>query len=495
MGWPQLTNTGLTIPSLEEIRAAYVDLFKDKFGNINTNPDSTDSRLIDILSETDYAMCLAIEAGAATFDPDASEDFIAENIAGLFDLSRLQKSQSSVQFEMTGTPGATVPENRLVKIQPGAMNEGKMFRVRDGFTFNGAGKAFVTGYCEEYGRIMAIAGTVTVIVNSFAGWTNAVNTADASPGRNVENSSQLTVRRLNSIYKPATATQPGIQAYLNDNVDGVTSAKVYVNTKNYVIDGIGPHCIEAVVEGGTDADVAEAIFRRKSASAGTSGNTSVNVTDDNGDIVQINFSRPTDVNVWFHIKLDVNSYFNRGTKSKHTVSVTSAVPFATYYFTVNGTTYQYVAGALDTASDIAQGLYNAYLAGTYTPVTVVYFSGQVFFTVEATYAGSPYYLLVANNMTSTQTAYSTGDQQDVIDNIVSFADGSLVVGTISGLQGVGDDVVLSKYGTPIQLVSNIESIEIYAGTAAALPTSGTNIAITKRQRAEIVDYRITVELI
>jgi len=98
-------------------------------------------------------------------------------------------------------------------------------------------------------------------------------------------------------------------------------------------------------------------------------------------------------------------------------------------------------------------------------------------------------------MTSTQTAYSTGDQQDVIDNIVSFADGSLVVGTISGLQGVGDDVVLSKYGTPIQLVSNIESIEIYAGTAAALPTSGTNIAITKRQRAEIVDYRITVELI
>ncbi len=60
---------------------------------------------------------------------------------------------------------------------------------------------------------------------------------------------------------------------------------------------------EAVVEGGSDADVANKIWLAKPAGIQTFGNTSFTITDSQGEQQVINFSRPTPIYIWVTVAL------------------------------------------------------------------------------------------------------------------------------------------------------------------------------------------------
>jgi len=60
---------------------------------------------------------------------------------------------------------------------------------------------------------------------------------------------------------------------------------------------------EAVVEGGSDADVANKIWLTKPAGIQTFGNTSFTITDSQGEQQVINFSRPTSIYIWVTVAL------------------------------------------------------------------------------------------------------------------------------------------------------------------------------------------------
>lgn len=59
--------------------------------------------------------------------------------------------------------------------------------------------------------------------------------------------------------------------------------------------------MEGIVYGGTDANVAAAIYARKAAGIQTYGSTSVQLTDASGRIRTIKFSRPTTVPIYVKI--------------------------------------------------------------------------------------------------------------------------------------------------------------------------------------------------
>jgi hypothetical protein len=67
-----------------------------------------------------------------------------------------------------------------------------------------------------------------------------------------------------------------------------------------------PKSFEAVVQGGTDEDVAEKIWETKPAGIQTFGNTSFAITDSQGDQQVMNFSRPTPVYIWIDVDLTLN---------------------------------------------------------------------------------------------------------------------------------------------------------------------------------------------
>ena len=66
-------------------------------------------------------------------------------------------------------------------------------------------------------------------------------------------------------------------------------------------DGLPPHSIEAIVYGGTDANIAAAIHARKAAGIQTYGGQSAQVLDASGKLRRIKFSRPTPVPIYVQI--------------------------------------------------------------------------------------------------------------------------------------------------------------------------------------------------
>ena len=62
-----------------------------------------------------------------------------------------------------------------------------------------------------------------------------------------------------------------------------------------VVDSYGnpAHSLSCVVEGGLDADVAQAIYANRGIGPYTNGSTTVTVTGKNGNVMPIRFSRPT----------------------------------------------------------------------------------------------------------------------------------------------------------------------------------------------------------
>ena len=67
--------------------------------------------------------------------------------------------------------------------------------------------------------------------------------------------------------------------------------------------GRPPKSFEAVVEGGTDLDIANKIWQTKPAGIQTYGNTAVTITDSQGDSHVIYFSRATPVYIWVTVQL------------------------------------------------------------------------------------------------------------------------------------------------------------------------------------------------
>lgn len=76
---------------------------------------------------------------------------------------------------------------------------------------------------------------------------------------------------------------------------------------SYVIQGGRvPKSFEAVVQGGTDENIAEKIWETKPAGINTFGNTDFTITDSQGDPQVISFSRPTSIYIWVNVDLTLN---------------------------------------------------------------------------------------------------------------------------------------------------------------------------------------------
>jgi uncharacterized phage protein gp47/JayE len=76
-------------------------------------------------------------------------------------------------------------------------------------------------------------------------------------------------------------------------VDGVESVTVFENTSDTTdVDGMPPHSVEVLVEGGDDQDILDAVFDSVAAGIQKHGTETGTVTDDQGDDHTVKFSRP-----------------------------------------------------------------------------------------------------------------------------------------------------------------------------------------------------------
>ncbi len=135
---------------------------------------------------------------------------------------------------------------------------------------------------------------------------------DATPGNDIESDSDFRLRREQLLRASGAATVEAIRAAVRA-LDDVLQALVFENTTDATdVNGLPPHSFEVVVSGGDDTEIGEEIFDVKPAGIatyrdpGAAGRT-VEVTDSQGFTHDINFTRPTEIEMWIEIEIEIDA--------------------------------------------------------------------------------------------------------------------------------------------------------------------------------------------
>ena len=162
----------------------------------------------------------------------------------------------------------------------------------------------------DYGEVTIPDGVVCKFTDNVSGFESVSNALTPTYGSLEETDEELRHSYIAKLSHLSTAMLTSISAQILNEVTGVESVQGYENDTDTIdSDGLTPHSIEMVVEGGENYSIAKAILDTKACGIGTNGDVSVDVTSDNGDIIPIKFSRPTYLYLWLKIVL-------HGTKAK-----------------------------------------------------------------------------------------------------------------------------------------------------------------------------------
>jgi hypothetical protein len=183
-------------------------------------------------------------------------------------------------------------------------DSGNIFYLEEDYSFAVAGTQTLTFRAKEIGAVSVLANTVTTPVTIVLGVTAVNNPSVVSTlGADQETDSELKIRRIKSVAINAQGYLTSLLAEIL-NVETVETAIVYENTTDTVdSDGIPAHGAWCIVEGGTDALVAEAIYNKRNAGCAMAGAVEVDILQVDGTLFTVKFDRPSseDIHIQFSI--------------------------------------------------------------------------------------------------------------------------------------------------------------------------------------------------
>lgn len=147
----------------------------------------------------------------------------------------------------------------------------------------------------------AAAGYINEMVTLVDGVTRVSNTASIA-GRDVETDEELRSRYALGVFTLGAATYDAILANVTDSIPAATDIKLFENDTDIEVDGLKPHSIKLVIDGGDDDDIAEVLYKYKAAGIDTSGDIEKTVQTDAGSH-KIYFSRPDYQYIWLKAKI------------------------------------------------------------------------------------------------------------------------------------------------------------------------------------------------
>mgnify|MGYP000908871819 FL=1 len=152
------------------------------------------------------------------------------------------------------------------------------------------------------------ANTITKVITPVIGLTSITNPTETSKGEDEETDTNFRTRYQESTELASGSTLDAVKAILL-TLTGVQDVSIEENDNDTIENGIPAHSFETFVYGGADNDVAQAIFDKRPGGIKAFGTTIVDVTDTQGRVFHIGFSRPTSVPIWFKITKTVDSTY------------------------------------------------------------------------------------------------------------------------------------------------------------------------------------------
>ncbi|EID4361877.1 baseplate J/gp47 family protein [Salmonella enterica subsp. enterica serovar Muenchen] len=295
-----VTAEGISAPDYQTILDTLTSYFQQIYGSdAYLEPDSKDGQMVALVALAIHDANNTAIAVYNCFSPATGYGAALTSNVKINGIARKGATNSTVDLLLTGTAGTTIT-NGTVKD-----TNNVIWRLPDSVVIGVDGTVTVTAICSNSGAVAALAGTITTINTPTRGWTSVTNPAAVTVGAPAETDAELRIRQGQSVAIPSITPFEGVDGAIA-NIAGVTRHKLYENdTGKTDGNGLPPHSISAIVDGGDVTEIARTIRGNKGQGVRTWGKTSVTVPDKYGNPHIISFSRPTDVPVYGKITLKV----------------------------------------------------------------------------------------------------------------------------------------------------------------------------------------------
>lgn len=297
----EVTSTGYKLKTQNEWFDEEKEMYLDIDPLWNLDPSTPDGLKLAHDAEVFSALDETLQQAYNSKDPNKASGVDLDVIASLTGTSRSDGTPSTVSgFVLTGvaSPVTTVPSGTIFE----SSVTGSRWTLDQTWTLDGTGTAIVDITCTVDGPTEADANTINRIITTVPGLTSCNNPTPATPGTEIETDSSLRVKRATSVGRPGNNQIDSMLGELYA-VSGVRRVKVYENDTNIPdSNGLPPHSIAPIIDGGTDANVAMAIYIKKNPGvalyqAGTPISVDVTSPTYPDNVKTIKFSRPVYVDM------------------------------------------------------------------------------------------------------------------------------------------------------------------------------------------------------
>jgi uncharacterized phage protein gp47/JayE len=301
-------STGLNLQQLADIVTELENGFKAIYGSdINVGANSPDGQMINLFAQAKIDILDCMSQVYNSFSPTSAIGVALDQRCALNGVVRKGATKT--------TTNVTVTTDREVSLLGLSAGAGTPFTAKDlagnkfYLTTSATGATGPNSLAFEAalsGATETTPNTITGIETIQLGVLSVNNPSNPTvQGTDEETDAALRVRRASSLSLPSQGYLAGLKGALLA-LDDVTRCEVYENNTNvFDSDGISPHSIWAVVEGGADADIADVIYKKRNAGCGMYGSETVAIDQGNGFELTVKFGRPSEEDLY--IKLSVTS--------------------------------------------------------------------------------------------------------------------------------------------------------------------------------------------
>lgn len=301
---PYIDQTGMHVPTYADIRDELISMMKQIFGqDIYIDVDSQDYQQISIFAKKIYDTNSLVLLTYNNRTVNTAIGVGLDNLCALVGITRKPATYSTVQVTING--------DASTEINDGQISDGtNLWDLPAVVTIPSNGIITVQARSHSKGYVTALPNTLTTIVTPAYGWLGVTNNYQANPGVDEETDASLRERYAQATASPANTVFESMIASVSQ-VDGVSKLKVYENDTGITDDnGLPPHSVTFVVEGGDNADIATEIYYKKTPGCYTNGDVEVNLTSETGNVTVVRFYRPTYKTVYVKVLVKKLSGYN-----------------------------------------------------------------------------------------------------------------------------------------------------------------------------------------
>lgn len=298
-----ITDQGVIVPDTATIRDEVVADWRALFGqDLVVTPETPQGIFITQDVQIRDGVARNNAELANQINPDIAGGVWLDGIWRLTGGSRRPATRSMLPgVILSGQPNTLVPAGSVAVVS----GTGARFVTTAPAVIGAGGTVTVSMIAEMTGPVSAPAGSLDQVASSVLGWETVSNPIGAVVGRNVESDVAGRQRRRNTLALQSISAPEAIVSRLYD-IDGVRSLTFRENVTDttMLIDGIllRYHSVWVCVEGGTDAEIAQALLETKTLGAGFTGDIVVPTIEPvSGQTYNVQFDRPAELTYFVRV--------------------------------------------------------------------------------------------------------------------------------------------------------------------------------------------------